>query len=178
MCGDPGLYGGEVIAGRPHGSGCILLKNGNSYAGEWRSGNFHGLGCAAMADGGVYAGEFEQGKPEGKGVLEMQDGARYAGEWRAGTKHGLGVELVRAERETTKLNLAYFEHDYLQEYVLGPDATGRACDTELDKASAAARAGRLWGAVQPRVPTARRRRRPRRPQGKAYSPHPCLCRYI
>jgi hypothetical protein len=100
-----------------------------------------------MADGGVYAGEFVQGKPEGKGVLETQGGARYAGEWRAGTKHGLGVELVRAERETTKLTLAYFEHDYLQEYVPGPDATGRACDMELDKASAAARAGETAAAA-------------------------------
>lgn len=55
---DIGTYVGTVSQGKPHGSGKMLYKNGDSYEGEWKHGLEHGKGKAVYQNGDSYEGEW------------------------------------------------------------------------------------------------------------------------
>lgn len=58
-----GEYRGELRSGEPHGTGTLLLDNGDRYDGQFRDGTFHGEGTYRWADGEVYDGRFIDGAP-------------------------------------------------------------------------------------------------------------------
>ncbi|GFH14159.1 uncharacterized protein HaLaN_10158 [Haematococcus lacustris] len=65
-----GRYEGEVLAGRPHGSGRYLLpKNDGSghmvvqYEGDWVQGQRQGSGTRYYVNGETYIGQFVSGAP-------------------------------------------------------------------------------------------------------------------
>ncbi|XP_053308225.1 MORN repeat-containing protein 1 isoform X2 [Spea bombifrons] len=79
-------YEGEWKAGKKHGHGKFLLKDGSYYEGEFRDGN-------------TYSGEFLNGELHGHGVMQYKDGGRYEGEFVFGVREGHGM-LIDKERQT------------------------------------------------------------------------------
>jgi hypothetical protein len=82
-------YDGEYKAGKQHGKGRLLWKNGDVYEGECRSNSFSGVGKLTTIDGTVYEGEFLACKKNGEGILTDSAGI-YKGSFSNDEKNGDG----------------------------------------------------------------------------------------
>ena len=110
---DVSSYNGQVLDGKPHGSGIQIHGNGGRYEGRWKEGLKHGKGYWHGTDGhyidgewkddaqhgfgivrngvGRYEGNFTNGKLDGFGIYLWLNGDRYEGEWRDGDLNGKGI---------------------------------------------------------------------------------------
>lgn len=102
-------YTGDLVAGRPHGSGRMEKRSGEVLEGEWRDGLLNGRGVLTEADGtrtearfvdgratgegrqtrtdgSIYAGGFRDGRRDGAATVRLPGGASYASQWRAGVE--------------------------------------------------------------------------------------------
>lgn len=73
-----GYYEGDVVCGKPHGSGMLRLNDGTQYTGAFFQGVFHGYGFLVM-NGSKYDGEFKNGKRHGHGHWVQSNGDLYDG---------------------------------------------------------------------------------------------------
>jgi hypothetical protein len=86
-----GQYVGEILDGKRHGRGTMLLANGHRYEGDWQLDQPHGHGTYFFRDeSNFYQGMWLDGKRHGRGLLklfgdekrgEFRDGEFYAGMW-------------------------------------------------------------------------------------------------
>nr|XP_051695259.1 MORN repeat-containing protein 1 [Oryctolagus cuniculus] len=89
-------YEGEWRAGKPHGRGKLLFKDGSYYEGEFVDGEITGQGRRYWAwSGNSYTGRFVSGEPQGRGVMEYKAGGRYEGELVQGAREGHGCLVDR-----------------------------------------------------------------------------------
>lgn len=89
-------YQGELRAGRRHGAGLWVDREGLRYEGHWRHGEANGLGTLETALGDRYSGAFKDRRFHGYGVWRSAKGERYDGRFLAGKFHGQGT-LTYAE---------------------------------------------------------------------------------
>jgi len=112
-----GRYSGELNSGEPHGSGILILNNGDRYSGEFKMGAFHGEGTYTYANGAEYVGEFTEGKMNGHGVFKSADGKRTEGSWIQGVlAEGAGAEK---EEITTYMDRKDSPWDSWEGYIRG-----------------------------------------------------------
>jgi hypothetical protein len=83
-------YDGHWKAGKLHGVGKYLFKDGETYEGAWEDNKQHGKGTANYPDGQKYTGEWSKGRYEGSGTLSALGGAVYEGEYSLGRRDGVG----------------------------------------------------------------------------------------
>ena len=88
-----GVYEGEFLDGKQHGTGKYTLPNGYEYQGQWVEGRIEGQGQATFPNGSVYNGTFVNGRPSGEGKIVFSDGGTYEGSWTDGTITGQGVAV-------------------------------------------------------------------------------------
>jgi hypothetical protein len=84
-------FKGEILNGKPNGTGTLTYSDGKKYMGEWKNGEPNGLGIFSSPDGGKYEGEWENGEMEGQGIFTLPDGMKYMGEFKNGKNHGQGT---------------------------------------------------------------------------------------
>lgn len=116
--GKRGTYWGDLVDGKPHGYGAMLIPplkepgNGGGggdqqqrdqsvqpsastkldcFEGEWNHGIISGYGICRWACGMRYEGEYRDNDRHGYGVQTWPSGARYEGERKNGQRHGYGV---------------------------------------------------------------------------------------
>jgi hypothetical protein len=84
-------YDGQYVSGLKHGSGTIAWKaqghaDWDSYCGEWKAGKMHGVGKLLMRDGTLHDGAFEDGECHGHGkrVWASPRGETYTGRFLRG----------------------------------------------------------------------------------------------
>ena len=63
------LYFGELINGKMHGFGKLLLPNKDKYIGYFQNNEFCGVGAYCFSDGSVYLGQFKDSQFHGLGVM-------------------------------------------------------------------------------------------------------------
>ncbi|XP_073759581.1 MORN repeat-containing protein 1 isoform X1 [Callorhinus ursinus] len=84
-------YEGEWKAGKKHGQGKLLFKDGSYYEGQFVDGEITGEGCRLWASSGnTYSGQFVLGEPQGHGVMKYKAGGHYEGEFSHGLREGHG----------------------------------------------------------------------------------------
>ena len=72
-----------------HGTGTLIMENGETYEGKWASGLMHGFGRYTFSNGDVYTGCFDKNKPNGHGKREYHySGNIYEGQWKDGKAIG------------------------------------------------------------------------------------------
>ena len=81
-------FKGEILNGKPNGTGTLTYSDGKKYMGEWKNGEPNGLGIFSSPDGGKYEGEWENEEMEGQGIFTLPDGMKYMGEFKNGKNHG------------------------------------------------------------------------------------------
>ncbi|XP_073759583.1 MORN repeat-containing protein 1 isoform X3 [Callorhinus ursinus] len=102
-------YEGEWKAGKKHGQGKLLFKDGSYYEGQFVDGEITGEGCRLWAssghghlvdrDGQAYWGSFHENKRHGRGHMVFRNGDKYEGDWVRDQRQGHGV-LCRADGST------------------------------------------------------------------------------
>lgn len=85
-----GTYTGQVLNGKPHGTGMWLDHTGNKYFGQWKDGAPNGHGERSWANGDFYKGYVANWKPHGHGTMIWADGLKYEGGFKNGLRHGMG----------------------------------------------------------------------------------------
>ncbi|MCB1870176.1 MAG: hypothetical protein KDI43_17075 [Gammaproteobacteria bacterium] len=85
-----GIYTGQCLDGKAHGSGSISYDNGETFQGAFRTGIRHGHGVATFPDGTTLKGEFRDGYIH-KGIETWANGASYRGEFKNNKPHGQGT---------------------------------------------------------------------------------------
>ncbi|MDR3185736.1 MAG: hypothetical protein LBU04_02840 [Christensenellaceae bacterium] len=79
---DGGKYIGNIVGGKRHGSGILVLPNGDRYVGEWCRGRKNGHGTYFYSIGKRYEGEWKNDHADGLGILYDTDGSvLYSGKW-------------------------------------------------------------------------------------------------
>jgi hypothetical protein len=109
--GKRGVYWGDLVDGKPHGYGAMLIPplneadNGDQdargrpsdaakfdcYEGEWSDGIISGYGICRWSCGIQYQGQYRDNDRHGYGVQTWPSGAHYEGERKSGQRHGYGV---------------------------------------------------------------------------------------
>ena len=84
------VYDGTLRAGRFHGDGVLLWRDGREMAGQFANGLLQGEGRVRDADGNVVEGGFVQGVLQGEGVYRARDGWVWRGSFRGGLMDGPG----------------------------------------------------------------------------------------
>jgi len=84
-------YEGQVIKGKPHGSGLLTSTVGDSYEGSFVEGRKSGRGLQKYANGSSYEGDYADNKFQGKGIFKFNNGDIYEGNWDKGLRNGRGV---------------------------------------------------------------------------------------
>ena len=88
-------YNGEWANDTFHGTGTLILANGQRYTGSFANGKYEGKGTLTLSGGGYYTGNFENGQYHGRGRLyDSSHRLVYEGEYRNGFKSGHGTEKV------------------------------------------------------------------------------------
>ena len=75
---------------KPHGSGKMIIANGEEKDGLWIMGNYVGTISETDADGSIFSGELEGSKKNGFGISLRPNVSCYIGEWKNGKRQGLG----------------------------------------------------------------------------------------
>ena len=83
-------YKGEVVSGKPHGTG-EMKGNSGVYTGEWVNGKKTGQGEYRWNTGATYAGQWSDGKRNGLGVYKAANSVEYRGGYKDDKKDGWGV---------------------------------------------------------------------------------------
>ena len=95
-----GVFLGEWLKGRMHGSGILSYSDGEYYVGAWKYDKKEGLGVYVwgMGSGDVagdkYEGHFHNGNCQGCGRTMFNDGGWHKGNYRSGKMNGQGVMLT------------------------------------------------------------------------------------
>jgi hypothetical protein len=109
-------FEGNMLRGRPHGTGDYLYSSKARYQGEFENGVKHGRGIATSPSGDKMTAQFVRGEPasdvdldieykngnhfigrfkngnrEGQGTMMFKDGGRYVGHFKHGFWDGYGV---------------------------------------------------------------------------------------
>ncbi|KAJ9530226.1 hypothetical protein QJQ45_023519 [Haematococcus lacustris] len=135
-----GRYEGEVLAGRPHGSGRYLLpKNDGSdhmvvqYEGDWVQVGLavrgravhlvanirHGEGRYMFANGDMYAGQWVDDRRTGRGIYFSANGDIFVGSFIRDRKEGMGtLYMINRQRK------------YVAEYLNGAPQCGTVLQLE------------------------------------------------
>jgi hypothetical protein len=93
-------YDGDLRAGRMHGYGVYVWRNGQRYDGELRNGNFHGRGTMTWPNGDRYEGLWADDLAHGFGVKTTASGQTFGGQWDKGCfRHGERWAVVRRTAE-------------------------------------------------------------------------------
>ena len=88
--GKYGVYKGEVINGKRHGSGVYTWNNGNRYVGQYNNDKMNGKGIYYYSNNERYEGEFIDNKYHGNGIYYYINGDRYEGEYHNDLRQGKG----------------------------------------------------------------------------------------
>jgi hypothetical protein len=89
-------YEGDLRAGRMHGYGLYIWRNGQRYDGQFRTGSFHGRGTMTWPNGDRYEGQWADDFPQGFGVKTTANGETFGGQWTKGCfRHGERWAVVR-----------------------------------------------------------------------------------
>ena len=100
------VYRGEVLNGRPHGTGKLQYPDGGWYEGEFRDGKRHGRGKDFCVDGRIIEAVFVNDNIEGLIVLTNRDGSISRGYLHKGKFAGKNEEdykrVLEAERESDR----------------------------------------------------------------------------
>ncbi|XP_067928504.1 MORN repeat-containing protein 1-like isoform X2 [Watersipora subatra] len=84
-------YEGQWKAGKMHGHGKLVMKDGSFYEGEFKDGEITGHGFKYFArTRNTFSGEFYLGEIEGNGVMRYSDGSVYEGHWKHNQRDGKG----------------------------------------------------------------------------------------
>ncbi|XP_042199700.1 MORN repeat-containing protein 1 isoform X2 [Callorhinchus milii] len=93
-------YQGEWKAGKKHGHGKLMMRDGSYYEGQFVNGEINGNGVRYWAaTGNTYYGEFKEGEVLGFGVMKYADGSQYDGEFHYGVRIGHAL-LMDSHRQT------------------------------------------------------------------------------
>jgi len=92
---DGARYSGEIVDGRPEGTGVLVNGKGDRFEGEWKDGKLNGHGSVAWTNGDRYEGDWVDGKAEGHGVQVWADGQKYDGAWSNDQPNGQGTVTRR-----------------------------------------------------------------------------------
>ena len=88
---DEKTYDGELLDGKMHGLGTLIIKDKSKYIGEFKNNLYHGQGTFTSNEGDKYVGEWKDGEMDGKGTFTKPDGEQYVGEWKDGEMEGKGT---------------------------------------------------------------------------------------
>lgn len=88
---DSSVYEGQILDGKRHGRGTLILPDGTKYDAEWRDDRLHGEGTETLPDGSYFAGSYEEGFRCGHGILTWPEGSRYVGQFQRGRANGEGI---------------------------------------------------------------------------------------
>ena len=77
-----GKYKGEIVNGKPNGSGTYTSPGGFKYVGELKNGKYHGKGTLYHRTGAKYEGEWKDNVKHGQGSHTFSDGLKIVGEFR------------------------------------------------------------------------------------------------
>lgn len=88
---DEKTYDGELLDGKMHGLGTLIIKDKSKYSGEFKNNLYHGQGTFISNEGNKYVGEWKDGEMEGKGTFTSNEGDKYVGEWKDGKMDGKGT---------------------------------------------------------------------------------------
>ena len=75
-------YLGEIVNGKPNGSGTYTSPGGLKYVGEFKDGIQNGQGVSTYPSGNKYVGEWRDGKYDGQGTFSWSNGRKRVGEFR------------------------------------------------------------------------------------------------
>ena len=81
-------YVGDLVNGRPHGTGRLERRGGEVLEGEWVAGRLHGKATLTEADGTRTQAIFVDGRAHGEGRQTRTDGSIYEGGFRNGLRDG------------------------------------------------------------------------------------------
>jgi hypothetical protein len=95
-------YFGEVLEGKRHGSGTLLLPNNDIYFGEFEAGDPSGYGTFLGLETGDFVGVFAKGAPNGHGTFLAPSGAIYQGRFIDGKPDGLVLVTGADGAQTTE----------------------------------------------------------------------------
>ena len=70
------VYRGEVLDGRPHGTGKLQYSDGSRYEGEFRKGKREGFGRITDCDGRVWEGRYHNDLWDGEFVITDKNGRK------------------------------------------------------------------------------------------------------
>jgi hypothetical protein len=82
---------GEWFEGKLHGFGELQTKL-QTFQGNWQAGRRHGHGTALYRDGSRYEGDWAQDQHHGYGTITYPNRVTYEGMWQAGKRQGFGLE--------------------------------------------------------------------------------------
>lgn len=88
---DNSTYTGQLLQGRRHGRGTLLLADGTVQEAEWKSDQRAGKGSERYADGTCFRGLYVDGLRCGYGVMSWPEGSQYAGHFDCGKANGYGT---------------------------------------------------------------------------------------
>eukprot|EP00195_Chlamydomonas_chlamydogama_P011884 CAMPEP_0202890548 /NCGR_PEP_ID=MMETSP1392-20130828/910_1 /ASSEMBLY_ACC=CAM_ASM_000868 /TAXON_ID=225041 /ORGANISM="Chlamydomonas chlamydogama, Strain SAG 11-48b" /LENGTH=466 /DNA_ID=CAMNT_0049574137 /DNA_START=156 /DNA_END=1559 /DNA_ORIENTATION=+ len=141
-----GRYEGEVLAGRPHGTGKFFTtKDGRSelqYEGDWVQGIREGKGVRYYPNGETYTGDFVANVRHGYGRYVFENGDVYAGEWTDDRRTGQGTfyytngdvfigNFIKDRKEGMgTLLMMNKSRKYVAEYVAGQPRCGTVLNIE------------------------------------------------
>lgn len=85
------VYTGQVVNGKRHGKGKLLLPDGDVYEGDWKDGQRTGKGKYTWRNGNVYEGDWKNDQLTGKGKYTWPEGTVYVGDFVDGVITGYGT---------------------------------------------------------------------------------------
>lgn len=80
-----GLYDGDFVDNKKHGTGTKTFPDGSKYVGSFVDDAIHGEGEYTYVSGDIYRGQFEKGKKQGNGsYFFAKSASTFMGNWTAG----------------------------------------------------------------------------------------------
>eukprot|EP01029_Cantina_marsupialis_P029515 TRINITY_DN781782_c0_g1_i1.p1 TRINITY_DN781782_c0_g1~~TRINITY_DN781782_c0_g1_i1.p1 ORF type:complete len:606 (-),score=119.36 TRINITY_DN781782_c0_g1_i1:105-1922(-) len=88
------LYKGDLVHGKPHGTGTWKYEDGTIYEGTWEMGKWRGSGKLTYPNGDVFSGDLVDGKKHGIGEFTFaRNGGSYKGQYQHDRPHGNGERV-------------------------------------------------------------------------------------
>jgi hypothetical protein len=97
-----GVYSGEFVDGKRHGSGQMQYNNVEYwfpylYTGNWENDAIQGIGQMQYNDNSIYEGLWVRGNRHGVGKMTYKNGDVYHGSWVEDKKEGEGIMTFKNE---------------------------------------------------------------------------------
>ena len=92
------IYTGQVLNGKPHGSGVRVSQDGRfKYVGGWANGRWEGYGACYVDNVRVFQGKYKNDMRHGKGCeFYYPEGSKsFVGEFVRDKRHGQGIEYTK-----------------------------------------------------------------------------------